>query len=448
CLTTIFACTWVSVHPNVPPPDPNPPDSFWPKLKWWIIVTTGPLWRRLKLMLIAVIAPELMVGFAARQFMVARVFSKSVLEFNISRTHGYFVSMGGFVAGTGGHPIVTEQLVRKHIYDIAKVREKTIKDKSKGDGLSKGVALLQGLWFVTQCLARVVLPVTDLEVVTLAFAVVNVFIWVLWWGKPIDVQDPIAIEWELWGYMSAGVAARAPVEEPQEKAARVQLRGKLDNAAKHPTATRCALRRSRGVELGRRVVMWRGPVVEMSAWSLGVEKGEGGLTGVCCACASFSFRSRSNLFFFFRAPDCAIATSRVRKRRRRVVARKIERGCQPLHTAIAEYILGSVFGAIHCAAWNAGFPSSHEMWMWRSCAVLVTAIPPLIGAAAVLIYWIFGIQVISFDNCNIVTVLFALSMSVYIVARIFLIILPITALRALPPAAFADVDWSIYIPHL
>ncbi|KAF7369906.1 hypothetical protein MSAN_00620100 [Mycena sanguinolenta] len=52
CLATIFACTWVSVHPNVPPPNQSRLQLFW---------------RRLKMMLIAMIAPEIMVGFAARQ---------------------------------------------------------------------------------------------------------------------------------------------------------------------------------------------------------------------------------------------------------------------------------------------------------------------------------------------------------------------------------------------
>ncbi|KAJ7860427.1 hypothetical protein B0H14DRAFT_576283 [Mycena olivaceomarginata] len=35
-----------------------------------------------------------------------------------------------------------------------------------------------------------------------------------------------------------------------------------------------------------------------------------------------------------------------------------------------------------------------------------------------------------------------------ILARLFLTTLPFTGLRALPPGAFADVDWSLYIPHL
>ncbi|KAJ7290508.1 hypothetical protein C8J57DRAFT_994666, partial [Mycena rebaudengoi] len=55
--------------------------------------------------------------------------------------------------------------------------------------LSKCVALAQGLWYTAHWLARAVqhLPVTELEVATMAFAVANVFIWILWWGKPLDV---------------------------------------------------------------------------------------------------------------------------------------------------------------------------------------------------------------------------------------------------------------------
>ncbi|KAJ7219854.1 hypothetical protein C8J57DRAFT_1095103 [Mycena rebaudengoi] len=29
CLVTIFACTWVSVHPNVPPPNQGPLALHW-----------------------------------------------------------------------------------------------------------------------------------------------------------------------------------------------------------------------------------------------------------------------------------------------------------------------------------------------------------------------------------------------------------------------------------
>ncbi|KAJ7130480.1 hypothetical protein C8R44DRAFT_614235, partial [Mycena epipterygia] len=178
CVTTIFACTWVSVHPNVPPPNQGRLQLF-----WW----------RLKMMLIAVIAPELMVGFAARQFFAAQRFSKEK-GLPITLTHGFFISMGGFVSRKR-HPIVTiKQLTENAEYmsAIHDVEAEDISDKSKGDAFTKGIALLQGLWFGTQCLARLHqhLPITQLEVATLAFAVVNILIWSLWWAKPLGVNRP------------------------------------------------------------------------------------------------------------------------------------------------------------------------------------------------------------------------------------------------------------------
>ncbi|KAF7288778.1 hypothetical protein MIND_01423500 [Mycena indigotica] len=45
-------------------------------------------------------------------------------------------------------------------------------------------------------------------------------------------------------------------------------------------------------------------------------------------------------------------------------------------------------------------------------------------------------------------VLVRLDIAVYCVARIILIVLPLSTLCSLPPEAFIDVNWSAYIPHL
>ncbi|KAF5357684.1 hypothetical protein D9758_007409 [Tetrapyrgos nigripes] len=85
CLVTIFACTWVSVHSNVPPPH------------------FGPVSIALRLfsrMVVAVIVPEVMIYFALDQFMVARKHTK---EYALSLTHGFFISIGGFVTRHGHH---------------------------------------------------------------------------------------------------------------------------------------------------------------------------------------------------------------------------------------------------------------------------------------------------------------------------------------------------------
>ena len=73
--------------------------------------------------------------------------------------------------------------------------EKDIHDKSKGDSFSKGFAVLQTTWFVCQCIARGVtgLVVTELELATFAFAVLNGILYFLWWNKPLDVRCPVRV---------------------------------------------------------------------------------------------------------------------------------------------------------------------------------------------------------------------------------------------------------------
>ena len=70
-----------------------------------------------------------------------------------------------------------------------------IKDKSKGDAISKGVVLVQTMWFVMQCIARRLqhLPITELEVVTLAYTTVNLAIYGFWWHRPLSVMRPVQV---------------------------------------------------------------------------------------------------------------------------------------------------------------------------------------------------------------------------------------------------------------
>ena len=70
-----------------------------------------------------------------------------------------------------------------------------IKDRSKGDGLSKTIALGQTLWFVAQCLARSAqhLDLTPVELLTLSLAVLNGVMYFLWWHKSLDVRCPVRV---------------------------------------------------------------------------------------------------------------------------------------------------------------------------------------------------------------------------------------------------------------
>jgi len=75
------------------------------------------------------------------------------------------------------------------------ITEVEIQDRSKGDYLSKGIVLMQTSWFITQCVVRAMygLEITELEVATLAFAVLTGIIYYLWWDKPLDVRCSVPV---------------------------------------------------------------------------------------------------------------------------------------------------------------------------------------------------------------------------------------------------------------
>ncbi|KIK53949.1 hypothetical protein GYMLUDRAFT_249983 [Collybiopsis luxurians FD-317 M1] len=82
-----------------------------------------------------------------------------------------------------------------HLNLIGRISEIQIKDRSHSDSFSKLIAVMQTTWFVVQLFARWAegLPVTELEVMTLAFAAMNVLIYFFWWDKPQGVGCPVCI---------------------------------------------------------------------------------------------------------------------------------------------------------------------------------------------------------------------------------------------------------------
>ena len=91
-----------------------------------------------------------------------------------------------------GAPLIVEPYPSK--YQIL-VTESEILDKSKSDPLGKLFTVLQTTWFVAQYLERWVThqPRTQLEVMTLAYAALNILVYALWWDKPLNVQEVINV---------------------------------------------------------------------------------------------------------------------------------------------------------------------------------------------------------------------------------------------------------------
>ncbi|KAF9008029.1 hypothetical protein BDQ17DRAFT_1237368, partial [Cyathus striatus] len=181
CMSTIFLCTWSSVHMNIPAP----------KEESWKI-----LWRRLNTIYWTLIAPELVLFFAMNQWFGARkLWRRYRPPRHWTIKHAHFLQMGGFQY-RGGH--ITTVLYPDQFHDhlnkgeitFPNISAEDIADKSKTDGLSKTILFSQVFWFVTQCIARHLqgLALAQLEVTTLAIISCTFILSIIWWHKPFEVR--------------------------------------------------------------------------------------------------------------------------------------------------------------------------------------------------------------------------------------------------------------------
>ncbi|KAF9542832.1 hypothetical protein CPC08DRAFT_650076, partial [Agrocybe pediades] len=185
CVATILAASWVSVHPNIP-------DAKESKIK--------KILRRIELMIWAIVAPELVIYWAMHQWHGAR--SMEIKFAGWTRTHGFFLQMGGFMLREEGKRdrvlgwIALVQYYMQGRLDFSDVTEERINDHSKADGFAKGLALLQMFWFIAQCVARFFdknFILTEIELATAALALLSLVMYFLWWNKPFNAGIPITI---------------------------------------------------------------------------------------------------------------------------------------------------------------------------------------------------------------------------------------------------------------
>ena len=191
CCSTIFLCCWCVLCINVPP-------ANWGR------------WRRIhEKVLVACmggLGPEFVFQLALGQWVSAR---SSVADFRRSgfarwtMTHAFLADMGGFVLHAPDfvpfplnakqvHFLVTNGYVP---YSVVAIDTRVISEKNKGGGLVRFITVSQILWFSVNSIARVVqhLDLTTMELSTLAFIICTLGTYVLWANKPMDVENPIVL---------------------------------------------------------------------------------------------------------------------------------------------------------------------------------------------------------------------------------------------------------------
>jgi len=315
--------------------------------------------------------------------------------------------MGGFMEYEGNRPIrvlFPDQLESYSLTgngDFPRIAKVEIEDKSKGDVISKAFVILQTSWFVTQCIARGVhgLPITELELITIAFASLNFVIYLLWWEKPLNVQRGVR------------VYKKRKTEEPTDDGdveVTVGFRGALAAAvSKLPAAIVCGPFNHESVQAPWlfRVLMW--PVFKPFQIIIGTDFIE----------ESRHLR-RVNTFY----PD--------------------EWARNSLLDTFLVIAIASAFGGIHCIGWSFSFPSHTERILWHVASAVITGVP-IVGP---LISLILSTLPDKYQATSL-EVAILLSLFFYILGRLALLVLPFLGLRSLPLAAYHVVHWTSLIPH-
>ncbi|KAF8187997.1 hypothetical protein BJ912DRAFT_1059556 [Pholiota molesta] len=454
CFATIFACTWSAVHPNIP----GITDSAWTRFK-----------RRVTITIYALLAPEIMAGWAMEQRIAAKeimdeynkdinglpldtgrnilseklkgcfqamfdticgVFQESPLPPPLKEgkgpqwtlAHGFFLQMGGFMLCESGRPIQTltddsrwwtkaeTTLIRniqQKVIDPPRITEEDIQDRSKGDAISKTFIILQTTWFIVQCIARWSqrLPVTELEVVTLGFAMLNGITYGLWWDKPQNVGRPVFLERKK----PQGDTSESAIKSSTMVTITSEDAETESNLQQAEPAKESWLRRSLRQEMQGHAhspsLLWRLPSRILHALSRPLIK-----------MADNNTVTKMRVGMFYRARNSGIEAGYV------------------------TYAIGTLFGSVHLIpSWSLHFSSRQEMWLWRVSAIIITAEPVLIG---VCVYFDQVFLKFVFKNFMYIGAI------LYPIARIVLLTLSLTALRSLPPGALQTIEWTTFIPHL
>jgi hypothetical protein len=327
--------------------------------------------------------------------------------------------MGGFVLHDGDGPpraLSLEEIecrVRRGEVDFPVVTKQEIKDKSKSDAVTKGLVLIQTTWFLLQCAARGVrhLSLTELELVTAAFALLNLITYALWWDKPLNVKCPVRVVKKH----VRGPGSQEETTSAGKEAGRRDIREDGEVGGDRIKFTFAGRIRNRWSEVPR-------------GWSWYNVK-----EGVVMALG--------RVF----GPFVSMAMQDSQWDEPTFSAGQNEDENQATKARYGAAVVSMIFGTIHCLAWSFPFPSHTELILWRISSIAMTAVPPFISL------------VLSFpsryiDQVPDVTVfafiLILSSATLYVIARVALFVLALMALRSLPPSAFQVVRWTTFLPHI
>uniref|UniRef100_L2G741 Uncharacterized protein n=1 Tax=Colletotrichum fructicola (strain Nara gc5) TaxID=1213859 RepID=L2G741_COLFN len=246
CVITIFACTWTVLHLNVPGRDEKPLAIALRKAKWMAINMFFPEFIFSKAVCDLRLALDELRDFEENLLSLKKSSdclrldpSESTSTENIQKSprrrkvpvrwrtiqtwtivHSYYAQMGGLLHPSPTKPyqgsakdqsydpiyycLTGSKLTSRYRWNLNQpppldnliLRDRDVKDKSKADWLLKTIAVFQIAWLILGVTIRGIigLPITQLEIATVSFAVMAMLTYAANWWKPKDISQPTILQ--------------------------------------------------------------------------------------------------------------------------------------------------------------------------------------------------------------------------------------------------------------
>jgi hypothetical protein len=410
---------------------------------------------------------------------------------------GFYASMGGFVIEPGwmleehekdlfgGYKRLT--LTPRGIWLLAKcgylpdISKDEIEDKSKADKLAKIIVCLQAGWMFVQVVSRLAadLPVTLLEVNTLGHVGCALMMYLLWWDKPRQVDEPTIMEGDwikdlgVFMFISSRISGRkgeqrqlvGPNKLPPETICRPHcpIHG-VNNSESMSDEDGDQLEKGPKPTVTRQLSSCSGteePCLER-VYTIIANDGDDRHTQrfQYAARAIAKYKAVRKPF----APRSPSDSDFIAAGEELLVSHSSNWPTFQLLDSVHSLVMGTilwaatiVYGAVHIAAWRSYFPTVAEKWLWHSSSIWV-AISGIIWLLVNLIaqlhppineFWIkFQKRKTHWVWDWVFFPLFAVCGAMYIFARAYLVIEAFISIRVLPVAAYNQPGWVQAIPHL
>ncbi|KAF2635759.1 hypothetical protein P280DRAFT_473662 [Massarina eburnea CBS 473.64] len=515
CLITMGLCIWTAVHLNIPEHGEAG-------------LITGQSIRKIKWLYIGLFAPEYVAFVAFRQRQTASRILKAVMEgprepvvtrllrkirslINAlwrkrptqdgsqewSMTHSYYAAMGGFAVDIS-HDEIHFLASTKHTQFkltpegflwvqkwrpelIPTIRKAEINDKSKASALAKTLVCLQALWFCIQCVLRLSqnLTISLLELNTFAHAICTLLIYVLWWDKPLDIeQSSLLLQQSGTKEVVSFLLVLSACNKDFASATQQEefIYRQWTNFPKEPTEATVYLGDARAehrLRIDNFFTMYQsqGQQGERNKiWSALKSGKQEDLQEIISEKVQ-QFRSKEEECLRY-AKQIMMETKAAELLETPPLHLRVPNGAPDFRTDrnygltlfdVTSFIFAGIcYGGLHLTAWNAPFPTPTQQLLWKVACVSLIASGPVMVLLSILVLGIYELQawlkkvfsgpriklIVGILNIPLIGGATDLFLMFYILCRAYLIVECFISLAYLPDSLFLVPNWSRYFPHI